>query len=466
MGKKSKRIPSKSQQGQAVATANTPDSLRLVQQAEKLWRSGRRQQAQVLLGNLLKSNPKDVHGLHLSAIFAAESGDPERALTILEEAITLNQRDPSIRLTFGNILNAVGLFEKAEEAFRKALKRQPNFPQANNGLGMALSGQKRHREAVKYYEMAIRQSSGFVFAYSNLGAALLEAGDSKEAVKILQNAVDLEPGNSVSQKNLGTALMQIGDAKSAMHHFQQAIKNDPADLEASKNLAIVALKSGRLEESELALQRILSKEPTYKDARLLYGDVLFEKGHYEASVEQYRSLGTNDADMTLGHIKIGKAYSHLGRFTDAAESYKQALEIDPALSAALTGLARITKSENSLEIMEQMESLLESQGMPENVSVHLHFALGKSCDDAGLFEKGFKHYKKGNGLRKTEYDPMEHHEKISNLIDDYSSSFFEKWKGVGDDSISRSLQVIQASMAGESKNIFLTFGREWGTSFR
>jgi tetratricopeptide (TPR) repeat protein len=325
MGKKRKKIPSSQNAGRVTKTTAPAGSVQIVQQAERLWRSGRKQHAKALLNQLLQNNPKDVHGLHLSAVFTAESGDPQRALDILEKTIKLNQRDPNLWLTYGKILILLELFEKAEAAFGKALKRQPNFPQANNGLGMALSGQERHEEAVKCYRTAIKQDERFALAYSNLGAALLDMDKPEEAINPLKKAIEIEPKDSSAYTNLGKTLIKIGDLDAAISRLSKAKEISPDDTETNMALAFAYIRK----KSHLDAVTYLR----------ISNDLLKKSGRYRE--RDLRGVAFGLADTLHCLEKYDEAFAEYERGNAILKhSFDREAQSPPFLSSAFQGRAR------------------------------------------------------------------------------------------------------------------------------
>ncbi|WXG54776.1 MAG: tetratricopeptide repeat protein [Candidatus Sedimenticola sp. (ex Thyasira tokunagai)] len=120
-------------------------------QAIGLWQAGRLQESAILLGRLLNANPRHGDALHLLGVIHAQSGHAEQAVEMLQRAVSCDRKNPDMLLTLGNTLNSQMKFIDAYTVFKKALKLKPNFPEVHNGIGMSLSGQKRHHDAIKHY---------------------------------------------------------------------------------------------------------------------------------------------------------------------------------------------------------------------------------------------------------------------------------------------------------------------------
>jgi tetratricopeptide (TPR) repeat protein len=74
-------------------------------------------------------------------------------------------------------------FEKAIEAFRKAIEAGPNEALGYNDLGAALNGLERWDEAIPLFEKALTIDPKLQIAKNNLAWAKGEQAKKKKAVK-------------------------------------------------------------------------------------------------------------------------------------------------------------------------------------------------------------------------------------------------------------------------------------------
>jgi tetratricopeptide (TPR) repeat protein len=128
--------------------------------------------------------PNSPQGWVVRARCALALGDGGAGRTFAERAVALGPRDAPAHLCRGEALLAAGDAEAlraAEGAFRRALLLAPENGQALVGLGRALSGQGRWKEAVTPLRAAIRQAPLRNDARRLLAASLHALGDFKES---------------------------------------------------------------------------------------------------------------------------------------------------------------------------------------------------------------------------------------------------------------------------------------------
>ena len=98
----------------------------------------------------------------------------------------------------------------------EAIRLKPDFAEAHNNLGNALSEQGKWAEAVAEYRVAIGLKPDFAAGYLGLGTALQREGKMAEAVPAYREAIRLDPGSAEAHCNLGLVLMMQGDPDGAL----------------------------------------------------------------------------------------------------------------------------------------------------------------------------------------------------------------------------------------------------------
>jgi len=88
---------------------------------------------------------------------------------------------PDSRYNEGIQLAKTEQWAEAEQAFREATTRRPQFPEAWNGLGHALKMQRKYEQALKAYDEALRQRPDYPEAIEYLGEAYVGMGRTDDA---------------------------------------------------------------------------------------------------------------------------------------------------------------------------------------------------------------------------------------------------------------------------------------------
>ncbi len=114
----------------------------------------------------------------------------------------------------GRLDLAEGRIDAAIRRFRAALKLDPVFVEAHNGLGVAYGHQGRFAEATDAFRRALASGPASAHVLSNLGYAQMRVGDLHEAWESFVRAVELDPKNRRTLENV-RALVSLQRRKAA-----------------------------------------------------------------------------------------------------------------------------------------------------------------------------------------------------------------------------------------------------------
>lgn len=118
-----------------------------------------------------------------------------------------------------------------------ALAIQPDYPDAQNCLGMALLQSGQVDEAIAHFQSALKFNPDFASARNNYGLALFQTGRTDEAIPQFRAALAAQPDLADAHNNLGAALVQKGQQQTAGEQYQLALALKPDYIGAENNLA-------------------------------------------------------------------------------------------------------------------------------------------------------------------------------------------------------------------------------------
>lgn len=140
-------------------------------------------------------------------------------------------------------LAETGRTAAAIEAWREALRLEPDDAKANNNLGGLLLGQGRLDEAEAFLRRVLRSDPGLAGARNNLGLLLMQRGRWEEARTQFQQAVALAPASAEARVNLGAVLLVQGRPREAVRQLRAALEAEPWRTEIRMNLAWILATS-------------------------------------------------------------------------------------------------------------------------------------------------------------------------------------------------------------------------------
>jgi tetratricopeptide (TPR) repeat protein len=104
-----------------------------------------------------------------------------------------------------------GRFKDAEACFRQSLQCNPNYAEAHNNLGSALSKQGDVQGAAACFQRAAQLKPDFADAYFNLGLMFARAGRMDQAVACHQETVRLNPNHAEAHTHLALVWLMDGN---------------------------------------------------------------------------------------------------------------------------------------------------------------------------------------------------------------------------------------------------------------
>ena len=168
---------------------------------------------------------------------------------------------------------------------------------------------------------------------------LVRTGDLKGAEAEMRQAVELSPKEPQYLMRLGLVLAMQQRPKVAALFFERALKLDPDNLTVRRHLAGSQWQAGNLAASQENLELILKANSRDSEALLLLGMVLIDAGRYPAAhaVAQKAAKAMPSSDQA--YAVRGMAEMRMLRYTEAAKSYGQAVELNPNVPDVSLGLA-------------------------------------------------------------------------------------------------------------------------------
>lgn len=113
-------------------------------------------------------------------------------------------------------------FDSARKSYERAVRLNPQYPEAINNLGTIYYAQKKFRKAVSQYKRALQLSPESASIYSNLGTAHFARKKYELALEAYQKAVSIDPDVFERRSSMGVLLQERTVAERAKWHFYLA----------------------------------------------------------------------------------------------------------------------------------------------------------------------------------------------------------------------------------------------------
>lgn len=285
--------------------------------AEQDWPGTRlaREQLEVFQGR--------VDGLVLTDDFAPVERlvAPIYQQTYLEQAHKLND--------IGLALAMKGRYAEAVTYYRRALRLEPDFPEAESNLGWALFQQGKRQAGIAHIQRALDADPTLASAHNNLGWAHYQQGDIDAAIDAYHTALSLEPEFALAQNNLGLALAKKGQLRDALQAYFVAVKIQPSFAEAHYNLASALMQLDQPDQAVTHLRRVLSLKPEHPQALNDLGWVLHCQGQHAQAEEYLQQAVEIDPHFTRARNNLATVLIARGAYQAAVSELADLLSSHP-----------------------------------------------------------------------------------------------------------------------------------------
>jgi tetratricopeptide (TPR) repeat protein len=251
------------------------------------------------------------------------------------QAVTLDTAMSEGHLALGDLYVSTGAYVSAESEYRKALRRNPQDPDAYTGLARALGLQNRLPEAEEVYRQAIAIRPTDWNVQSRFAAYLFEHGRVAEAVPYFRRVTELVPVDPRGWSNLGGAELMTADFAAAAESFARSAALQPTS-ESYSNLGTMYYYLKRFDAAAEAYRQAEQLSPTdYRIAGNL-GDALQSSGDAAGARQSYERARDGAQAAVEVNARDADAQAHLayylgrlGRIDEARSAAAIAAELAP-----------------------------------------------------------------------------------------------------------------------------------------
>jgi tetratricopeptide (TPR) repeat protein len=236
----------------------------------------------------------DSVSLNISGDKLYEQGELAKAVAEFKIALELDTSNVNVHNSLGVCYGLGGDYDKAVEEFEAALSLEPEEYMALYNLGLVHIMTQRPDSALDFFLRADKINGDAYEIAFQTGKLYLDMGDPAKGRSFLERAAALEPNSSAVYRCLGDCCAAVNSPQDALAAYRKAVKLNPRDAASVSALGCLFEAQGENPEITLMFCR--------ESVELAPGNGLF----------RYR---------------LGRLYSRQGRFEDALQEFKKAVEL-------------------------------------------------------------------------------------------------------------------------------------------
>jgi protein O-mannosyl-transferase len=209
----------------------------------------------------------------------------------------------------------VGYWHDDISLCRHAIKYDNRNYMAHATLGIVLSEEGKHLEAIREYRQALVATPHYPLAHAALGGSLVELGRLREAEKEYRTALHLRPGDATTLSRLGIVLSMQRRFDEATPMFERSIRLNP-----------------HVPGTYMNLGKVYSDRKDYDDAVRVYQSAL----DANPDLPSTPGLAPQYAEICNS---MGTALACLDKIDEATHQFEEAVRVQPGFARAHGSLA-------------------------------------------------------------------------------------------------------------------------------
>ncbi len=194
-----------------------------------------------------------------------------------------------------------GEYDQALTVLREGLTLYPNAVELHIGVGYAYHAREEYAWARRAFEEALVLDPEHEDALAGLGETLLKFGQRDAALRGFRRTLELGYADDLElMLQIGRALFREGMIEEAREFFEVGAQHTPDNAEAVSCMGYAQHRMGDDELAMVTLRQALAIDPDHMEARIYLGNILYDRGDYEAALQQFDKSGPEDHWDELG----------------------------------------------------------------------------------------------------------------------------------------------------------------------
>jgi tetratricopeptide (TPR) repeat protein len=380
----------------------------------------------------LDIDPGSVDARSVLGAALRRKGDLNAAIAVLSRLAAAESCPWIVHFELAQAQLAAGRSRSAVGPLHKVNELNPGWTPAWRLLGdilMVSGGFGNARLAYDHRVRSMIQDSRLQEA-----ADALIDGRLDEAETALRAALEAKPTSPAAAEHLlAETLRRKNQPAKAEKILAQCLAKAPGFYNARITLVQVLFAQHRLADAARELDRLLASDATDTRAVMMKATVLTGLGRHEGVLPLTAALLESFPDQPRAWLVHANTLRTVGKVDEARAGYLKALELDPDFAEAYWSLSNLKTYRFTAPQRAALERLVARRSMPAKDAAELNFALAKSLEDEGVYEKAFQRYARGNAVerKRRPYDPDFVTQGFHNTKAVFTAGLFAERAGTG-----------------------------------
>ncbi len=325
----------------------------------------------------------------------------------------------------------------AIDALREAVRLNPTLPASWDMLEQLhrMLGEDALAATARQHLATLRQLPSELVVANSLYAD----GDLAPAEEVIRDYLRKD-GDNVGALRLLARIRKERDVLDEAEALLKSVIERAPDYHAARlDYATVLLQQQKHLQARQEAEHLLGHDPDNRDYLKQYGAACIGLGDHEPVIDLYERLlagrppsGAEVADLRLWRANALKI---TGRQLEAIADYRAALAARPDNGVAWFSLANLKTYRFTDDEIARMLAAEAHSDAQDADRIYLCFALGKALEDRGDHAASWRHYERGNAMRRAggRYRPEVAESCAARLKRVFTAEFFAARAGWGVD---------------------------------
>jgi tetratricopeptide (TPR) repeat protein len=375
------------------------------------------------------------------------------------EALAEFPQDANLLVLAARANLALRRFDEAQARAEIALKAYPEFAAAHDVLGDVWLVQGQAQAALDCYIQALALGSPAKLLEQKMARArqtmellasgpmpqqampyadeiaraqqLEKEGQPNEAEAIYRNVLSKDPAHVEACRLMAGVACRHEEYPDAKIFLRHALKLAPDYLRAMVDLVNVHRQLEEFEEAVALASRLVDLAPDNSESYMVFASVVGVAGRHDEAIQAFeKALAINPAKAgalcgIAHHLKT------IGRQEEAIASYRRSIAVKPDYCESYWSLANLKTFRFKQAEVEEMQRLLQDEGLADESRCQLHNALGLEFEAGGDYATAFENFMACNTLRRKSefYDPVDTEDTHDRVIEIFNRTFLQQAGG-------------------------------------
>ena len=220
-----------------------------------------------------------------------------------------------------------GLAPKATLDDGQSALRRKALQLYNDGRDLHEAG--KIEQASDKYRAALQIDNNIPGAHFNLALTYYAQDNTAKSVAELRTAITQSPDNPVYQFSLAALLFNTRDTAGSIKEFESAISRFPTSVDFRIGIALVLLNDGKFDRAIRELQVAKARNGRAALVHFILGQAFHAKHDLTNAIESYKAAIDLEPREVSGYQFLGSVYIERSEWSEALSVYLKLIELEP-----------------------------------------------------------------------------------------------------------------------------------------